>query len=159
MEDPAPPPKRPRTDAEMPPPSSVPKISPKLAPAEAGAAAGSTGSGSSAKILTTVDEVLAAFPPSPKNGPTAASSAQDDASSLADVLGTSPGPPPLKSPAYPNMSAGINNNGTRLKPNLSSEPPPLDLGYCGVFESPALMPASALGSVPPMDYLGPQMSR
>ena len=157
MADSGPSQKRPRpAEAGMLPPSKLPEKSPRLAPAEASAVAGSS---SSTKMLTTVDEVLAAFPASPKNGPAATPSARSTSPS-DDVLGISPGLQPLKSPPFPDVAGGA-INGTRAKPSgFSSEPPPLDLLYCGgVFESPALMPASAIGSIPAMDYLGPQMSR
>jgi len=152
MADPSPPPKRPRTDAEMPPPAKLPDK-----PASAAAGSASSSSGTGAKILTSVDDVLAAISSSPKGGPAAAPAACAAASSLEKQLGASPGLQPMKSPAYPNMSVADCSQ-MRLKPNLSSEPPPLDLGFVGAFESPALMPASALGNIPAMDYLGPQMN-
>ena len=62
MADSGPSQKRPRpAEAGMLPPSKLPEKSPRLAPAEASAVAGSS---SSTKMLTTVDEVLAAFPAS-----------------------------------------------------------------------------------------------
>ena len=152
MADPSPPPKRPRTDADMPPPAKVPD---KSAAAAAGGASSSSSTG--AKILTSVDDVLAAISSSPKNGPASAPAAREASSPQHSQHGASPRLQPMKSPAYPNMFA-CDTNHARLKPNLSSEPPPLDLGFVGAFESPALMPINALGSIPAMDYLGPQMN-
>jgi hypothetical protein len=152
MADAPPAPKRPRTDADMPPPAKVPDKS-----AATAAAGGASSSSTGAKILTSVDDVLAAISSSPKGGAASAPAARDVASPQRGQHGASPSLQPMKSPAYPNLSVADANH-ARLKPNLSSEPPPLDLGFVGAFESPALMPISALGSIPPMDYLGPQMN-
>ena len=155
MADAPPAPKRPRTDAEMPPPAKVPDKS-----AATAAAGGASSSSTGAKILTSVDDVLAAISSSPKEGAASAPAARDVTSPQCGQHGASPSLQPMKSPAYPNLSVADNANHARLKPNLnlSSEPPPLDLGFVGAFESPALMPISALGNIPAMDYLGPQMN-
>ena len=148
--------KRPRTEdafmGAMPPPAGLPEKSPRLAPVSDSATAGS-----SILMLQTVEDVMSALPGTPQFGPSLPGRDGRTPSPFDAAFGLPPAQP-QRSPAYPSGFAAF-NNGARLKPTLSTEPPLLDLGTCGVFESPALMPASALASIPALDMMPQQMAR
>ena len=138
--------KRGATDVNMPPPPIAKSPRGPTATVE-GAAGASEKSAGSAMILHTVDDIMAVLPQTSSGVGMPASASEELTSSIAGIQGGVA----LRSPSHP--SAGANGAASgRLRPTLSSEPPLLDFGVNGVFESPALMPANALlHAVPAID--------